>query len=133
MLPTGWVPDLEETVKTIRASLAPCLHAMPALPLVPDGLLDAVALRFRLLGDPTRLRLLRALFDADERTVQETADATGQSHANTSKHLRLLAEAGVVGARRDGLHVHYRITDPTLRQVCALVCGQLGGDAPPGA
>lgn len=102
---------------------------VPSSSLVPPPLLDAVAARFRLLGDPTRLRLLRALFAADEPTVQELAAATGQSHANASKHLRLLAEAGVVEPRRDGLHVHYRITDPTLRPICDLVCAQLDDEA----
>lgn len=96
-----------------------------ATPLVPPPLLDAAAARFRLLGDPTRLRLLHALHAADELTVQDLADATGQSHANASKHLRLLAEADVVHGRRDGLHVRYRIVDPTLRALCDLVCHQL--------
>ena len=101
---------------------------MPAAPpLVPTDLLDAAASRFRLLGDPTRLRLLRALHAADELTVQAAADAAGQSHANASKHLRLLAEAGVVEGRRDGLKVHYRIIDPTLRALCDLVCQSLDG------
>ncbi len=95
---------------------------MPDAPLVPPDLVDAAAARFRLLGDPTRLRVLRALYDAEERTVQELAADTAQSHANTSKHLRLLAEAGVVEGRREGLHVRYRITDPTLRALCDLVC-----------
>ena len=99
---------------------------MPDAPLVPPDLVDAAAARFRLLGDPTRLRVLRALYAADERTVQEVAEATEQSHANTSKHLRLLADAGVVEGRRDGLHVRYRITDPTLRALCDLVCDALG-------
>lgn len=98
---------------------------MSHAPLVPSSLLDAAAARFRLLGDPTRLRLLRALHDADESTVQELATATDQSHANTSKHLRQLAEAGVVAGQRDGLHVRYRITDPTLRALCDLVCDSL--------
>ena len=102
---------------------------MPDTSLVPADLLDAAASRFRLLGDPTRLRILRALHGADELTVQATADAAAQSHANTSKHLRLLAEAGVVEGRRDGLKVYYRITDPTLSALCDLVCESLGDDA----
>lgn len=103
---------------------------MSDTPLVPVTLLDAAAARFRLLGDPTRLRLLRALYAADELTVQDLAAAAEQSHANTSKHLRHLAQAGVVSGRRDGLHVHYRITDPTLRRLCDLVCDALGTEAP---
>ena len=99
---------------------------MSAAPLVPVDLLDAAAARFRLLGAPTRLRLLRALYGAEELTVQELAETTGQSQQNPSKHLRHLAEAGVVEGRRDGLRVHYRITDPTLRRLCDLVCDSLG-------
>ncbi len=101
---------------------------MSDAPLVPTDLLDAAASRFRLLGDPTRLRLLRALHGVNEMTVQQLAAAASQSHANTSKHLRQLAEAGVVEGRRDGLHVHYRITDPTLQRLCDLVCDALGSD-----
>ncbi|MGB3544804.1 ArsR/SmtB family transcription factor [Rubrivirga sp.] len=93
--------------------------------LVPTDLLEAAAARFRLLGDPTRLRLLRSLYGAEEMDVQSLADETGQSHANTSKHLRQLAQAGVVDGRRDGLHVYYRITDPTLQRLCDLVCDAL--------
>ncbi|GAB5533885.1 MAG: metalloregulator ArsR/SmtB family transcription factor [Rubricoccaceae bacterium] len=98
---------------------------MTETPLVPPPLLDAAAARFRLLGDPTRLRLLHALYAANELTVQALADATGQSLANTSKHLRQLADATIVAGRRDGLHVHYRIIDPTLQQLCDLICHQL--------
>lgn len=101
---------------------------MSETPLVPSDLLESAAARFRLLGDPTRLGLLRALHAADDMTVQQLADATGQSHANTSKHLRQLAEAGVVAGRRDGLHVHYRITDPSLRALCDLVCRAVRSD-----
>ncbi len=98
---------------------------MSEIPLVPSSLLDAAAARFRLLGDPTRLRLLRALHEAGELTVQDLADREDQSHANTSKHLRHLADAGVVDGRRNGLHVYYRITDPTLQRLCDLVCTQI--------
>ncbi len=104
---------------------------MAEVPLVPAPLLEAAAARFRLLGDPTRLRILRALYDGHEMTVQEIAAATDQSHANTSKHLRHLAEEGVVDGRRDGLHVRYRIVDPTLRQICDLVCESLGDTTSP--
>ena len=96
--------------------------------LVPAPLLDAAAARFRLLGDPTRLRLLRALHQANELTVQALADATGQSVANASKHLRQLADADIVEGRKDGLHVHYRIIDPTLQRLCDLVCHQLDAE-----
>ena len=50
---------------------------------------------------------------------------TGASQANTSKHLALLLEQGLVGRRRHGLFTRYRIADPTLERLCRLVCGSL--------
>jgi DNA-binding transcriptional ArsR family regulator len=86
--------------------------------------LALIAQRFRALADPTRLALLQALFER-ERTVQELGTLTGASQANTSKHLALLLEQGLVGRRRDGLFTRYRIADPTLERLCRLVCDSL--------
>jgi DNA-binding transcriptional ArsR family regulator len=86
--------------------------------------LALIAQRFRALADPTRLALLQALFER-ERTVQELGTVAGASQANTSKHLALLLEQGLVGRRRDGLFTRYRIADPTLERLCRLVCDSL--------
>ena len=94
-------------------------------PPVPDEFLETAAARFRLLGDPVRLRLLNALLARGEATVQELAEVTEQSHQNTSKHLRALAAGDLVGCRREGAFAHYRVTDPSVPGLCLLVCGQL--------
>lgn len=86
--------------------------------------LELIAQRFRALGDPTRLALLQALFDG-ERTVQELGELTGTGQANTSKHLGLLADQGLVARRKDGPFVRYSIDDPTIRTLCEVVCGSL--------
>jgi len=86
--------------------------------------LELIAQRFRALADPTRLALLQAMFER-ERTVQDLCAITGASQANTSKHLALLLERGLVTRRRDGLFTRYRIADPTLERLCHLVCGSL--------
>jgi len=86
--------------------------------------LELIAQRFRALADPTRLALLQAMFER-ERTVQDLCAITGASQANTSKHLALLLEQGLVTRRRDGLFTRYRIADPTLERLCRLVCGSL--------
>lgn len=86
--------------------------------------LELIAKRFRALADPTRLALLQAMFER-ERTVQDLCAVTGASQANTSKHLALLLEQGLVARRRDGLFTRYRIADPTLERLCHLVCGSL--------
>lgn len=92
---------------------------------VPSSLLEDAAARFRLLGDPVRLRLLNELLERGEATVQDLAAATGHSHQNTSKHLRLLADGGLVGVRREGVFSVYRVTDPSVPGLCLLVCSAL--------
>ena len=92
---------------------------------VPLSYLEAAAARFRLMGDPVRLRILNALLEQDEAAVQELAEVTGQSHQNTSKHLRALAKGGLVGSRREGAFSYYRIIDPSVSALCLLVCGQI--------
>lgn len=86
--------------------------------------LELVAQRFRALGDPTRLALLQALFGG-EKTVQELCELTGTGQANASKHLSLLADQGLVARRKEGLFVHYSIDDPTVFELCEVVCGSL--------
>ena len=93
--------------------------------LITWVLLADAAKRFRLLGDTVRLHLLNVLLERDETSVHELAEATGQSHQNTSKHLRKLADAELVGCRRDGLLALYRVTDASIPGLCLLVCGTL--------
>jgi ArsR family transcriptional regulator len=89
-----------------------------------DETLQLVAERFRLLGDPLRLRLLQTL-SSGERSVAELVETSGTTQANVSKHLQLLLRAGVVQRRKDGLHGYYSIADPSVFQLCDLVCGSL--------
>lgn len=89
-----------------------------------DNTLEMVAGRFRLLGDPMRLRLLQVL-GPDERTVADLAERCGTSQANTSKHLGVLLRAGLVMRRKEGLFVHYRVADPSVFRMCDLVCGSI--------
>jgi len=89
-----------------------------------DETLELVAERFRLLGDPLRLRLLRMLAQG-EHSVAELVEANATTQANVSKHLQLLLRAGVVQRRKDGLHGYYSIADPTVFELCDVVCGSL--------
>jgi DNA-binding transcriptional ArsR family regulator len=89
---------------------------------VPAPLIDAAARRFRLLGDATRLRLLNALHEHGELSVGRLADEAGTTLANASKHLGQLERDGIVARSRHRTTVHYRIADPTLTELCDLVC-----------
>jgi DNA-binding transcriptional ArsR family regulator len=72
----------------------------PPSPL-PEDLAELIARRFRLLGDPTRIRLLDRLRHG-EASVLQLASAVGATQQNASKHLGILAEAGIVGRRKEG-------------------------------
>jgi DNA-binding transcriptional ArsR family regulator len=87
-----------------------------------DEALEQIAARFRVLGEPSRLRLLRVL-RAGPRSVGQLVDATGLTQANASRHLQSLREAGILGRRKDGLSVIYHIADPGVLDLCHLVCG----------
>jgi DNA-binding transcriptional ArsR family regulator len=92
---------------------------------VPIELIERAAERFRLLSDPTRLRLLNELELVDELAVGALAERSGVGLSNTSKHLHQLEREGVVAKRRAGTTILYRISDPTLAELCDLVCAGL--------
>jgi ArsR family transcriptional regulator len=89
-----------------------------------DQALEIVARRFAVLAEPMRLRLIQALFDG-ERNVSALVEQTGGTQANVSRHLQTLAAAHILGRRKEGLQVFYRIADPTIRKLCEVVCGSL--------
>ncbi len=89
------------------------------------AVLDRVAERFRLLGDPTRLGLVNELHATGELTVGELARRLDAAYATVSKHLALLRAHQIVARRRDGTKAYYRIVDPALEEVCEAVCRSL--------
>ena len=97
---------------------------MPLPHPIPDELAELVVRRFRLLAEVMRIRLLDRLRDG-EATVGELAEALETSQQNVSKHLAALAEAGILGRRRDGNRVYYRIVDEGVFALCEQVCGSL--------
>ena len=91
---------------------------------LPDAALDLVARRFAVLAEPMRLRLIQALFEG-EKNVNALVEETGGTQANISRHLQTLAQAHLVSRRKEGLQVFYAIADPSIFQLCDLVCGSL--------
>ena len=95
---------------------------MPLPEPMPDALVEMIAERFRVIGEPTRIRILERL-RAGEASVQELTDALEASQQNVSKHLTVLARVGIVGRRRVGTYAYYRITDESVLAMCEQVCG----------
>lgn len=93
-------------------------------PLLPEAALLLVANRFKLLADPTRLRLIN-LLQRGEMNVTELVAKTQVGQANVSKHLSLLADASIVSRRREGAFIYYFISDPIITDLCRLMCSRL--------
>lgn len=75
---------------------------------------------FRLLGDPTRVRILFALLDAGELCVCDIAAVVDTTETKVSQAMRLLRSAGVVRNRREGRNIFYRLDDDHVRTVLEL-------------
>jgi ArsR family transcriptional regulator len=91
--------------------------------LSPEAL-QLVASRFRVLGEPMRLRLLQFLMDG-EKNVTDLVRLAKTTQANVSRHLALLLQHHMVEKRREGNNIYYRLTDPSIFQLCRIVCGNL--------
>ena len=83
-----------------------------------------LAERFKALGEPARLKILREL-RRGERTVTELIDATGLNQANVSKHLQVLYDRNFVARRKEGLYTYYRLADEDVFLLCDLVCDRI--------
>jgi rhodanese-related sulfurtransferase len=78
-----------------------------------DALFEGFATIAGALASGRRAEIVEVLAQG-ERTVEEIANEISQSVANTSHHLRTLARAGLVHTRREGTHVHYRLSSPRV-------------------
>jgi DNA-binding transcriptional ArsR family regulator len=112
-------------------SRAACASAAGLVPAGVDGraadTIAPLAELFRLLGDPTRLRIVLACVD-ERRAVGAIAERLGLSPSLVSHHLRLLRAARIVRAERQGKQVFYRAADS---HISAMLAGMLEHVAEP--
>ena len=90
-------------------------------PPLSDSMIELVAHRFRLLGEPVRLRILQTL-EQGEQTVNEIVETLQANQSNVSKHLGILHQGGLVSRRREANSIYYSIADPVILRLCELVC-----------
>jgi DNA-binding transcriptional ArsR family regulator len=91
---------------------------------LPDAVVELVAQRFRVLSEPARIKLLDSL-RAGPASVGELGTRLSMTQQNTSKHLGVLANAGLVHRTRIGNTARYEISDPTVFTLCEVVCDAL--------
>jgi DNA-binding transcriptional ArsR family regulator len=96
--------------------------------MMHDKIIEFVARRFQVLGEPCRLRILRVL-EGGAMTVNQIVDHLEGNQPNISKHLHILLEAGLVGRKRSGNSIFYSIADPVVFRLCDLVCSSTARQA----
>ena len=72
------------------------------------------------LANPKRLEILEILKEHSEISVNELADLLEIPKANTSQHLAVLRQAGVVATRKDGINVFYSLRSTKISEACSL-------------
>lgn len=95
---------------------------MHPLPSPKKRLFEQFARVAKALASANRLELLEAMAQG-ERSVDGLAQASGMSVANTSHHLHILRDGGLVQSRKEGLQVIYRLSDEQIPSVIAAIRG----------
>ncbi len=119
-MPVAKQPKKKSSKNSIAAEkLSDCgiTHLSPAA-------LGLMADFFKVLSEVSRLQIVCAL-KSGAKNVTEIIEITGLGQANVSKHLKMLAQAGVVSRRQEGVCVYYQIANPFLFELCDLVCNAL--------
>jgi len=91
---------------------------------LPPSALAQVADYFKVLSELSRLQVLCSL-KTGSKNVTEIMEATGLGQANVSKHLKILAQAGIVSRTPQGVSVYYKIVEPFIFELCELVGDRL--------
>lgn len=92
-----------------------------------EQVFSAAAETFRLMSAPMRLKIISALCQG-EKNVGELIGEVPSTQPNMSQHLNTLYKAGVVGRRREGVQIYYRIVDERVAALCRAVCTQIAID-----
>ena len=93
-----------------------------------DQVFDLAAELFRVMSAPLRLKIISSLCDG-EKNVSELLVEISTTQPNMSQHLNTLYLAGVLGKRRDGVQIYYRIVNKRVVTLCRAVCTQIAAEA----
>jgi DNA-binding transcriptional ArsR family regulator len=91
---------------------------------LPPSALKLVAEFFKVLSEASRLQIVCTL-RSGPKNVTQIIETTGLGQANVSKHLKILAQAGIVTRQQRGVCVFYEIVNPFVFDLCELVCDSL--------
>ncbi len=111
---------------------------MPSKPLIPitdqtppaeaDRVFEMAAEMFRVMSAPMRLKIISSLCNG-EKNVGELLGEINTTQPNMSQHLNTLYQAGVLGKRREGVQIYYRIVNDRVVTLCRALCTQIAIEA----
>ena len=107
---------------------APALVDERVTPGEFDRVFELAAETFRVMSAPTRLKIISHLC-AGEKSVRELLELVHTTQPNMSQHLNTLYKAGIVGRRREGVQIYYRITNDRVVALCQTLFGVIASEA----
>jgi DNA-binding transcriptional ArsR family regulator len=93
-----------------------------------DEMFDLAAETFRVMSAPMRLKIINSLC-AEEKNVGQLLDEIDTTQPNMSQHLNTLFKAKILGRRREGVQIYYRIINERVVTLCRAVCTQIAIDS----
>ena len=88
------------------------------------GAVGVAAEVFRVMSAPMRLKIISCLCNG-EKNVSQLLEEIDTTQPNMSQHLNTLYQAGVIGKRREGVQIFYRIVNDRVVTLCRAVCTQI--------
>ncbi|BCO26042.1 hypothetical protein MIZ03_0922 [Rhodoferax lithotrophicus] len=89
-----------------------------------DQTFESAANLFRVMSAPMRLKIINCLCSG-EQNVSYLLTQVDTTQPNMSQHLSTLYQAGILGKRREGVQIFYRIIDPRIVSICEAVCVEI--------
>ena len=93
-----------------------------------DEVFEIAAEVFRVMSAPMRLKIISSLCNG-EKNVGQLLGEIDTTQPNMSQHLNTLYTAGVLGKRREGVQIYYRIINDRVVTLCRAVCTQIAIEA----
>jgi ArsR family transcriptional regulator len=108
----------------LASATEPTTAAPVSGPVESDEVFELAAEVFRVMSAPMRLKIISSLCNG-EKNVGELLAEIDTTQPNMSQHLGTLYQAGVLGKRRDGVQIYYRIINDRVVTLCRAVCTQI--------
>ena len=93
-----------------------------------DEMFDLAAETFRVMSAPMRLKIINCLCN-EEKNVGQLLEEIDTTQPNMSQHLNTLFKSKILGRRRDGVQIYYRIINERVVTLCRAVCTQIAIDS----